>query len=146
MSRVERCNGLTPKQEQAIVALLNEPSVARAAEACGIHQKSIFRWLDEPAFSRAYRKARREAFAQAISASQRYAPLAVQTLAKIMADATLSVASRVSAATALLKFSRESIELDDLATRVDDLEKSLKDEQAQRDAGAGSVWGQKQCA
>lgn len=145
-THIQRADGLTHKQEAAIIALLNEPTVTKAAVACGINDRTIYRWLDEPAFSRAYRKARREAFAQAISASQRYAPLAVQTLAKIMADATLSVASRVSAATALLKFSRESIELDDLATRVDDLEKSVKDEQAQRDAGGGSVWGQKQCA
>ena len=145
MSTVERCDGLSTKQENAIVALLNEPSVAKAALACGLNQNTIHRWLDEPVFSRAYRKARREAFAQAISASQRYAPLAVQTLAKIMADSTLSVSARVSAATALLKFSRESIELDDLATRVDDLEKSIKDEQAQREAAPGA-WGQKQCA
>jgi hypothetical protein len=138
MSTVERCDGLSTKQENAIVALLNEPSVAKAALACGLNQKTIHRWLDEPVFSRAYRKARREAFAQAIAASQRYAPVAVQTLAKIMTDATLSVSARVSAATALLKFSRESIELDDLATRVDDLERSLKEEQARTESqGAG---------
>lgn len=148
MSTVERCDGLSTKQENAIVALLNEPSVAKAAQACGLNQKTIHRWLDEPVFSRAYRKARREAFAQAIAASQRYAPVAVQTLAKIMTDATLSVASRVSAATALLKFSRESIELDDLATRVDDLEKSVKDEQerAAQASVSTATWGAKQCA
>ncbi len=139
--------GLTPSQEQALIAMLNEPTIERAAKAAGVGERTLHRWLDDPVFSRAYRKARREAFAQAISASQRYAPLAVQTLAKIMADATLSVASRVSAATALLKFSRESIELDDLATRVDDLEKSMKEEQAQRDAGGPmNSWGAKQCA
>ena len=147
-THTQRADGLTHKQEAAIIALLNEPTVQRAAKVCGLNDRTIYRWLDEPAFSRAYRKARREAFAQAIAASQRYAPVAIQTLAKIMTDATLSVASRVSAATALLKFSRESIELDDLATRVDDLEKSMKDEQAQRDAGsaAGPSWGAKQCA
>ncbi len=52
----------------------------------------------------------------------------------------------LTAATALLKFSRESIELDDLATRVDDLEKSMKDEQTQREAsGPAATWGAKQC-
>lgn len=146
-THIQRADGLTHKQEAAIIALLNEPTVSKAALACGLNDRTIYRWLDEPAFSRAYRKARREAFAQAISASQRYAPLAVQTLAKIMADPTLSVASRVSAATALLKFSRESIELDDLATRVDDLEKSMKDE-AQRvaDQTAADSWGSRVCA
>ena len=146
-THIQRADGLTHKQEAAIIALLNEPTVTKAAVACGINDRTIYRWLDEPAFSRAYRKARRENFAQAIAASQRYAPLAVQTLAKFMADATLSVSARVTAATALLKFSCESIELDDLATRVDDLEKCIKDEQERASqSGAGSTWGQKQCA
>ncbi len=71
----------------------------------------------------------------------------MQVLAKIMADTSAPMSSRVSAATALLKFSRESIELDDLATRVDDLEKSMKDEQAQREAGAApNAWGSRACA
>lgn len=144
MSTVERCDGLSGKQERAIVALLNEPSVSRAAQACGINQKTIHRWLDEPVFSRAYRKARREAFAQAIAATQRYAPLAVQTLAKIMADGTLSVSARVSAATALLKFSRDSIELDDLAQRLDDLERSIKDDKTAQQAAP--AWGMQACA
>jgi hypothetical protein len=143
MSTVERCDGLSTKQENAIVALLNEPSVAKAAQASGLNQKTIHRWLDEPVFSRAYRKARRESFAQAVAATQRYAPVAVQTLAKIMADPTLSASARVSAATSLLKFSRESIELDDLATRVDDLEKSMKQEAEQKPPT--SMWGDKGC-
>ncbi len=136
--------GLTPKQEQALIALLNEPTIERAAKTAGVGERTLHRWLEEPAFSRAYRRARREAFAQAMGASQRYAPLAVQTLAKIMADATLSVSARVSAATALLKFSRESIELDDLATRVDDLERSMKQEAEQKPPT--TMWGEKACA
>jgi hypothetical protein len=144
MSTVERCDGLSTKQENAIVALLNEPSVAKAAQASGLNQKTIHRWLDEPVFSRAYRKARRESFAQAVAATQRYAPVAVQTLAKIMADPTLSASARVSAATSLLKFSRESIELDDLATRVDDLEKSIKQDADQKPPT--SMWGDNACA
>lgn len=52
--------------------------------------------------------------------------MAVHTLGKIMADQAVGAAARVSAATALLKFSRESIELDDLASRVDELERSLE--------------------
>lgn len=122
-------NGLTPRQEQAVVALLNEPTVSRAAESIGMSERTVYRWLDEPGFSRAYRKARREAFAQAISLTQRYAPAAVHTLAKIMGDESAGATARVSAATALLKFSRESIELDDLAERVDALERAAQEEE-----------------
>lgn len=117
--------GLTPKQEAAIVALLNEPTVARAAITADVDERTLHRWLADPVFARAYRAARRVAFAQAIAVTQRYAPLAIHTLGKIMADQTVGASARVSAATALLKFSRESIELDDLASRVDELERSL---------------------
>jgi histone H3/H4 len=138
--------GLTPKQEQALIALLNEPTIERAAKTAGVGERTLHRWLDEPVFSRAYRKARREAFAQAMSASQKYAPVAVQVLAKIMTDATLSVSARVSAATALLKFSRESIELDDLATRVDDLERSMKEASERSPEPPQANWGDRACA
>ncbi len=118
-------DGITPKQEAAIVALLNEPTVARAAITADVDERTMHRWLADPDFARAYRNARRLAFAQAIAVTQRYAPLAVHALGKIMADTKVTAAARVSAATALLKFSRESIELDDLASRVDELERSL---------------------
>lgn len=127
-------SGLTPKQEQAIVALLNEPTVSRAAATLGMNERTLYRWLETDAFGRAYRRARREAFAQAIALTQRYAPAAVHALAKIMGDEKATYASRVSAATALLRFSRESIELDDLAARIEALESQAEVEQKQ---GAG---------
>ncbi len=120
-------NGLSPQQEEAIVALLNHPTVRDAAKAIGAGERTLYNWLDQPAFASAYRKARRQAFAQAISITQRYAPMAVQTLAKISTDQAAPHAARVSASTALLKFSRESIELDDVVERVEALEADLRE-------------------
>ncbi|QKK09734.1 MAG: hypothetical protein HND58_17245 [Planctomycetota bacterium] len=77
-------------------------------------------------------RARRQAFDQAIALTQRYASLAVTTLAKVMADASAANAAKVSAATAMLKFGRESIELDDLAARIETLESEREDEGNQR--------------
>ncbi len=115
-------HGLEPRQEQALVALLNQPTVAQAAAASGVSERTLHRWLAEPAFARVYRAARREAFSHAVSMAQRYTPLAVQTLAKTMTDTSSPHSSRVSAASNLLKFGRESIELDDLVGRVEALE------------------------
>ena len=117
-------DGLSRKQEQAIVALLNEQTIGRAASAAGVHERTLYRWLDRPAFSRAYRQARREAFGQAIALTQRYAPLAVNTLAQVMMDQAAPHHAKVSAATTLLRFGREGIELDDLAARVEALERA----------------------
>ena len=88
--------GMSPKQEQAIIALLNEPTVKRAAESAKLGERTIYRWLREPAFRRAYTDARREAFAHAVALTQRYAPLAVQTLAQIMVDQNAPTAARVA--------------------------------------------------
>lgn len=116
--------GLNAKQERAIVALLREPTVPKAAQAAEVGERTLFRWLSEPVFSKAYRKARRDAFGQAIALTQHYAPHAVNTLVKAMADSSTPAHVRVTAAATLLKFGREGIELDDLAARVEALEQA----------------------
>jgi hypothetical protein len=121
--------GLTPVQEKAITALLAEPTIAKAAEATGVTERTIYRWMtNDPEFGAAYRKARREAFGQAVGLSQRLAPMAVTTLAKVMSDAGASHSARVSAATNLLRFGREAIELEDIAARVEALERAAQEE------------------
>ena len=121
-------DGLTPSQEKAIIALLAEPSLSRASAACGIGERTLYRWLREPGFRTAYRSARREAFSHAIALTQRYAPLAVQTLAKVMADDSAPHTARVQAATSLLRFGRDGVELDDLQERLEALEAQMAEQ------------------
>lgn len=117
---------LTAKQEKAIGFLMAEPSIAKAAESAGVGERTLHRWMREPDFARAYRDARRAAFDQAVSMTQRYATLAVQALARIVADSKVSANARVGAATAILRFGREGVELDDLAGRIESLESLLQ--------------------
>ena len=119
-------DALSPKQEKAILALLQEPTIAKPARAAQIGDRTIHRWLCDPDFGKAYRKARREAFGHAIALTQHYAPLAVNTLATIMADTSAPSHARVTAASTLLKFGREGIELDDLAARIEALEEAAE--------------------
>lgn len=117
------CPELTRPQESAILALLSEPSIAAAADKAGVSERTLHRWLkEEPHFVAEYRRARREAFAQAIGLTQRSATAAVGTLLRVMHDTKATWSSRVSAASQVLKFAREAIELDDLAARVESLE------------------------
>lgn len=120
--------GLTAGQERAIIALMAEPSIAKAARSANVGERTLHTWLGDPGFSKAYREARRRAFAQAIALTHKMAAAAVQTLAKVMIDPTAPHAAKVSAATSLLRFSRESIELDDLAARLEDLERRVREE------------------
>jgi hypothetical protein len=122
--RCDVVDGLSPMQSKAILALLNEPSVSKAAEASGVGLRTLHKWLDaDDEFIAAYRKARRQTFTQAISLTMRYTPVAFNVLAKIMVDTQAPYAARVAAATNLLRFGRESVELDDLAIRVEALER-----------------------
>ncbi len=131
----EAPHNLEPKQEEAIIALLNAPTVRQAAQVAGVGERTLHRWLvEDQAFIAAYREARRVVFAQAIAQTQRLLPLAVNTLGQIMADKSAPHSARVSAATAVTKFSRESIELDDLAERLAAIE-----QQVQASQGAPSL-------
>lgn len=128
--------GLTPRQEAAISALLSQPTIEKAAAAAGVGERTLYRWLREPAFRSAYHQARREQFAHAVSLSQRYAPASVNGLARIAADPSAPHSARVSAHVAVLRFARESIELDELAARVEALEAAER----QRAAEEKTLW------
>jgi len=111
--------------------LLTYPTIKAAAEACGIGERTLHTWLDEPAFIKAYHKARRQNFQQAISMCQKATPVAVQALFKIMTDAATKPNVKVAAASAIMKFGRESIEMDELAARIDALEQAASQDKQQ---------------
>ena len=98
--------------------------MSAAAVAGGVNERTLRRWVHEPAFRTALLEARRDAFAQAVGLTARYAPVAVATLVKVMQDQVASPSARVTAAAVLLKFGREGLELDDLAARVEQLEQA----------------------
>ena len=58
------------KQEAAILALLTQRSVEEAARVAGIGTQTLYRWMKEPEFDAAYRRARRAAFGQSIARLQ----------------------------------------------------------------------------
>jgi hypothetical protein len=116
---------LTRKQEQAISALLLHPTLAKAAEACGVSEKTLWRWLQCPEFQQAYRQARREAVSQAIARLQRITAKAVDTLEGVMADAEAPAPAKVTACRVVLEVAVKAVELDDLQSRIEELERNL---------------------
>ncbi|CAG1010296.1 hypothetical protein PHYC_03826 [Phycisphaerales bacterium] len=123
--RAPYLEGLTANQEAGLLALLSEPTVLKAAEKAGVTSRTIYSWLNnDERFAKAYRAARRQFFVHAMTLTQRYAPMAIQALAKIMTDPSCPAGARVSAANGILNYSRDSIELDDLAERVKALEQA----------------------
>jgi hypothetical protein len=113
---------LTPAQHKAVSALLTEPSVRKAAEAAGVQERRLYRWLKEPDFAEAYRTARREATQQAIARLQQASGAAVSILLTLMARDTSPPAIRLAAARTVLEMAVKSVELEDLAARLEALE------------------------
>jgi hypothetical protein len=122
---------LSRKQEQAIAALLTAPTIGQAAQAVGISEPTLWRWLKRADFQRAYRRARQEVVAQAVSRVQQLASQAVEALASIMDDDQAPAGARVSAAKAILELSTKSFTLDDVREQLAELEERL-----QRDGAA----------
>jgi hypothetical protein len=113
---------LTARQEKAVCALLTEPSIRDAAKSAGIGERTLYTWLKEPAFDRAYRAARREAVARAMGAVQQAAGAAVNTLKDVMTDSTAPAPARVAAAKSVLDLAVKTVEIEDLTSRIEALE------------------------
>lgn len=119
-------NKLSRKKEQAIVALLEAPTVREAAERVSISPTTLYKWMSLPEFDRAYRQARREAMAVAIARLQRASSEAVRTLEEVMADVEATPASRVTAARAVLDLALKATEIEQIEERLTIIEKQVE--------------------
>jgi len=117
---------MSRKQEQAIAALLSEPTIPAAAAVAGIGEATLWRWLKRAEFQTAYREARREAYAHAVTLMQKAGGQAVQTLLEIIRDPQAPTNSRLSAARAILEMGRAALIDEDLTERVKRLETEIR--------------------
>ena len=120
------------KKDQAIVALITEPTIQAAAQKVGITTPTLHKWLKVKEFKDAYREARREAVTAAISRLQRTATEAVDALRAVMNDTESPASARVSAARAILEIAVKAVELEDLEARIEELERLLQKEGGMR--------------
>jgi hypothetical protein len=115
---------LSRKQEEAIVALLSTRSVEEAARTCNTPPRTLYRWLSETDFDKAYRAARRKAFSQATARLQHGSSAAASTLLKVMVDASTPASTRVRAAECILAHAAKAIEIEEIEARVAALEQA----------------------
>ena len=80
---------LSRNQERAISALLVHPTMTQAADAAGIGEVTLWRWLRIPTFKEQYRLARREAVSQAVGQLQAACSAAVVALTDVFRDVKL---------------------------------------------------------
>jgi hypothetical protein len=116
---------LPRKQQQAIAALIEAPTIREAAGVVGIGEATLFRWLQHADFQNAYRHAKQQIVSQAISRLQKASGEAVETLREIMNDTNKPPSARVSCAKTILDMAAKALEMDNLSTRIEALEKRV---------------------
>jgi hypothetical protein len=114
------------RQDQFILALLEHPTLEKAAVAVGVSDVTLWRSLKRPEFVEAYRKARREAFSQSVARLQHASNAAVGTLLRVMTDREAPAASRVRAADVILQTAFRGMEIEDIEARVTELERAAE--------------------
>jgi hypothetical protein len=117
---------LKPKQEEAILALLSNRNVEETARAVKLTPRTLYRWLNEPEFDRAYRKARRKAFGQATARLQQASSAAVTVMMKTMLDTSAGASVRLRAADMVYSHAAKAIEIEDVDLRVSELERAME--------------------
>lgn len=107
---------LSRNQERAITALLSHSTIGLAAQACGISEATLWRWLQLPDFQQRYRAAQQTVFANAVAELQKGTTEAAEALRAVLKDPLAKPGEKVSAARVILEFSlrtRESLELEE---------------------------------
>ena len=114
------------KKEEAIVALLTQPSAEHAARSIGIAPATLLRWMKDAEFDAAYREAKRKAFGQSIARLQQATSAAVTTLLKVMVDPSTPPNTKVRAADSIIDHAAKAIEIEDIEARLTALEQAAE--------------------
>lgn len=117
---------LTARQLLALSALLTHASLKEAAEASGVGDRTLFRYLRDPQFAEIYQRARHEQLAQAVATLQTKASEAVNVLLQIATNEQAKATARVAAARALIDGALRATESETLERRLTALEQRIK--------------------
>jgi hypothetical protein len=113
---------LPERQQAALVGLLKSRSVKEAADSSGVSERTLFRFLRDPAFSEHYQRMRRQVVEAAVLRLQADASDAAQVLRDVARDSAAPAAARVSAARLTIELAYKGIEQGDLQQRIGSLE------------------------
>lgn len=121
MSETEK--ELTPKQVQAVTALLSERSIAAAARQAGVSVATLYRWFDDPVFGKRLTAAEGQAIDAAARSLVGMAEQALGTVASVLDDPAAHPATKLRAAEVVLNNLLKMVELRNLEKRIAALEK-----------------------
>jgi predicted transcriptional regulator len=112
---------MASKKDQAIGILLTSKTIQQAADTLGVDERTVRKWLEDPAFLAEYKAAKRKCLDQTIMSIQAMNLKALDSLEKILDgnDPKLYTA----AAKAVLDLNFKVIQIEELQTQIDELRK-----------------------
>ena len=109
-------------REQAILALLSEKSLGKAATKCGVNEKTLRRWLKyDEAFHTAYAEARQATFEAGMGRIQALAARAVDTLEDLL-DAEKYPSVRLGAARTVAEIGIHQNDAETILRKLEEIE------------------------
>jgi len=117
-------NVITVKQQKAITALLSERTTRDAAKAAGVSEKTLYQWLNEPAFRAALREAEKSILDDVTRRLSAGASLALDTLKKLVQSARHE-STKLRASVAWLELSLKYRDMHDIEERLTALEAAI---------------------
>ncbi len=130
---------LGTRKEAAILALLTARGIEDAAHTANVPPRTLYRWLKEPAFEAAYRKAKRTAFGQAVARLHQGTSAAAATMLKLMVDPSVPPATRLRAADCVFTYAKNAIEIEEIEARVAALEQAVETRNRAGDTDAEAI-------
>lgn len=119
-------NGLSPKKQAALLALLTNPTKEKAAAAAGITPKTLRSYLAEPEFQAEYKKAFAGLVEDATRQAQQAIAPALSALRDVVEDSSGGPQFRISAARSILEYSLKLTEQNDILSQLHELEEAMK--------------------
>ncbi len=126
---------LSRRQEQAIGALLSEPTVEQAAAKAGVGYATLRRWLKRPEFQAAFRAARRQVVEAAIGQLAKISAAAVEALQRNLTCGHKP--TEVRAAIAVLDQAIGGAAVAELQTEIDELRAVIREREDRGQLEAG---------
>lgn len=120
-------NGLTRRQLKAIGALLCNPTLAQAAASVGIAERTLNRWLRQPAFKAALRSAESEAISEAVRVLVSDLQVSHATMRLLRDDVLAPGSVRLRAAQVLDEITFRWHEVVNVDARLTEIERKLEE-------------------
>ena len=112
--------GFPPRQQQALRALLEHPTIAAAAESCNLSERTLYRYLEDKDFREEYRRLRARLVEEVVAELQKGGVEAVGVLRRNFGAESES--AQLRAARTVLEFMLRGTEFVDLEARIAALE------------------------